>query len=267
MQQAQNDWEQISSERWTERYARSLGDIRSALDWGLNAQGPQPLAIRLAATSTPLWQELSLLKEHGVYVRKALALLEATHQPCPRVTITLKLALGSSCYHTLGSSAEAVEAFVSAKHLAERCNDVAGQLKAISGHLAVDLSCGHYQQALEQSRQFERLGLHGDAVLALSTQRLRVLALHFAGDQPLARENVEQVIQCLAQSGHLNRFSYCFGVHYDQSVAALTILARILWLQGHPEKKPGALHDRRSTSRCRSIMARPSAIPWRWPVA
>jgi predicted ATPase/DNA-binding winged helix-turn-helix (wHTH) protein len=236
MQQAQNDWEQISSDRWTERYARNLEDIRSALDWGLNAQGPQALAIRLAATSTPLWQELSLLKEHGVYVRKALALLEATHQPCPRLTMTLKLALGSSCYHTLGSSAQAVEAFVSAKYLAEHCNDVAGQLKAISGHLAVDLSCGHYQQALEQSRQFERLGLHGDAVLALSTQRLRVLALHFAGDQALAREDVEQVIQCLAQSGHLNRFTYCFGVHYDQSVAALTILARILWLQGHPEK-------------------------------
>jgi predicted ATPase/DNA-binding winged helix-turn-helix (wHTH) protein len=137
MQQARDDWEQISSDRWIERYARNLEDIRSALDWGLNAQGPQALAIRLAATSTPLWQELSLLKEHGVYVRKALALLEATHQPCPRVTMTLKLALGSSCYHTLGSSDEAVEAFVSAKHLAEHCNDVAGQLKAISGHLAV----------------------------------------------------------------------------------------------------------------------------------
>lgn len=71
---------------------------------------------------------------------------------------------------------------------------------------------------------------------ALSTQRLRVLALHFAGDQALARENAEQVIQRLAQSGQLNRFTHGFGVQYDQSVAALTILARILWLQGLPEK-------------------------------
>ncbi|MBV4467025.1 helix-turn-helix transcriptional regulator [Pseudomonas sp. SWRI79] len=236
MQQAQNDWEQISSDRWTERYARSLEDIRAALDWGLNTQGPQALAIRLAATSTPLWQELSLLKEHGVYVRKALALLEATHQPCPRLQMTLKLALGSSCYHTQGGTAETIEAFVSAKHLAEQCNDAVGQLRAVSGHMAVNLSCGNYQMALEQSRQFDRLGLHGDAVLSLSTHRLRVLAQHFAGDQALARENAEQVIQRLAQSGHLNRFTHGFGVQYDQSVAALTILARILWLQGHPEK-------------------------------
>ncbi|APV41585.1 transcriptional regulator [Pseudomonas frederiksbergensis] len=236
MQQAQNDWEHIQSGIWIERYARSLEDIRSVLDWGLNAQGPQSLAIRLAAASTPLWQELSLLKEHGVYVRKALALLESTPEPCPRLKMALKLALGSSCYHTQGGTAETVEAFVTARTLAERCNDVAGQLRAVSGHMAVNLSCGNYQAALEQSLQFDRLGLQDDAIVSLSTHRLQVLALHFAGDQQLARENAERVIQHMAQSGHINRFTHGFGVQYDQSVAALTILARILWLQGHPEK-------------------------------
>ncbi|WP_248796211.1 ATP-binding protein [Pseudomonas sp. MWU13-2105] len=238
MHQAQEDWEQTPSELWIERYARSLEDIRAALDWGLNAHGPQLLAIRLTAASTPLWQELSLLKEHGTSVRKALALLASTDEPCPRLSMALKLALGSSCYHAQGGSTETVEAFVHARALAEQCNDVVGQLKAVSGHMAVNLSCGNYRQALEQSQQFDQLGLHGEAhaAMSLSTHRLRVLALHFAGDQRQARENAEQVIQRMAQSGHLNRFTCGFGVQYDQSVAALTILARILWLQGHPEK-------------------------------
>jgi len=238
MHQAQNDWEQTPSELWIERYARNLEDLRAALDWGFNAHGSHVLAIRLAAASTPLWQELSLLKEHGVYVRKALALLDAAPEPCPRLTMALKLALGNSCYHTQGGSAETIEAFVTARILAERCADVVGQLRAVSGHMAVNLSCGNYQQALEQSQQFDQLGLHGAgaAAISLSTHRLRVLALHFAGDQPQARRHAEQVIQRLAQSGHLNRFTHGFGVQYDQSVAALTILARILWLQGHPEK-------------------------------
>lgn len=236
MHQAQHDWELIPTGTWIERYARGLEDIRAALDWGLNGQGPQALAIRLAATSTPLWQELSLLKEHGVYVRKALALLDATPEPDPQLKIALKLALGSSCYHTQGGTAETVEAFVCARTLARQCNDVAGQLRAVSGHMAVNLSCGNYQMALEQSQQFDRLGLHGDAVLSLSTHRLRVLALHFAGDQGQARVNAETVLQRMAQSGHLNRFTHGFGVQYDQSVAALTILARILWLQGQPEQ-------------------------------
>ncbi|EJM85473.1 MULTISPECIES: ATP-binding protein [unclassified Pseudomonas] len=236
MHQAQQDWELIATATWIERYARSLEDIRAALDWGLDAQGPQTLAIRLTATSTPLWQEMSLLKEHGVYVRKALALLDAAPEPCPRLKMALKLALGSACYHTHGGTAETVEAFVSARTLARHCNDVAGQLRAVSGHMAVNLCCANYQMALEQSQQFDRLGLHGDEVLSLSTHRLRVLALHFAGNQEQARVNAEEVLQRMAQSGHLNRFTHGFGVQYDQSVAALTILARILWLQGRPEQ-------------------------------
>ena len=94
MHQAQNDWEHIPTRLWIERYARSLEDVRSALDWGLSVTGPHTLAIRLTATSTPLWQELSLLKEHGGYVRRALALLDAAPEPCPRLKMSLKLALG-----------------------------------------------------------------------------------------------------------------------------------------------------------------------------
>jgi predicted ATPase/DNA-binding winged helix-turn-helix (wHTH) protein len=236
MQQAQNDWEQIPTALWIERYARGLQDIRAALDWGLDALGPQALAIRLTAASTPLWQELSLLKEHGGYVRKALALLDASAEPCLPLKLALKLALGSACYHAQGGSAQTIGAFVTARTLARQCNDVVGELRAVSGHMAVNLSCGHYRMALEQSQQFDRLGLDGDPLLSLSTQRLRVLALHFAGDQQQARVNAEQVIQRMAQSGHLNRFTHGFGVQYDQSVAALTILARILWLQGQPEQ-------------------------------
>ncbi|AWY43920.1 transcriptional regulator [Pseudomonas putida] len=236
MQQAQKEWEQTPTRLWIERYARGLEDLRVALDWGLNAQGPQALAIRLTAVSTPLWQELSLLKEHGGYVRKALALLEIAPRPCPQLQMNLKLALGSACYHVQGGTAQTIGAFVTARALARQCNDVVGELRAVSGHMAVNLSCGEYQMALEQTRQFDRLGLHGEPALSLSTHRLRVLALHFAGDQSRARLDAEEVIQRMAHSGHLNRFTHGFGVQYDQSVASLTILARILWLQGQPEQ-------------------------------
>ncbi len=236
MQQAQNDWEKTSTGLWIERYARALEDIRAALDWGLNANGPRDLAIRLAAASTPLWQELSLLKEHSGHVRKALALLETEPESCPRLKMTLQLALGSACYHAQGATAETVAVFVNARALADHCNDVTGQLRALSGHMAVNLSCGNYRMALEQSRQFDQLGFNGNALLSLSSQRLRVLALHFYGDQAQARAHAEQVLQRMAHSGHLNRFTHGFGVQYDQSVAALTILARILWLQGQPEQ-------------------------------
>ena len=236
MQQAQNDWEIIPTALWNERYARALEDLRAALDWSLNGGGPGGLGIRLAAASAPLWQELSLLKEYGGYVRRALSLFDELNEPCPRLKISLKLALGSACYHTWGGTPETIEAFAEARQLAHEHDDVAGQLRAVSGHMAVNLSCGHYRMALAQSEQFDRLGLHGEPLLSLSTHRLRVLALHYAGDQPQARIHAEQVLQRMAHSGHVNRFTHGFGVQYDQSVASLTVLARVLWLQGLPEQ-------------------------------
>ncbi|QXI26021.1 ATP-binding protein [Pseudomonas vanderleydeniana] len=235
MEQAQAEWESTPTERWIERYARGLEDLRAALEWGLGPNGPQGLAIRLTAASAPLWQELSLPKEQGDHVRKALQLLERMSRPSPHLTIALKLALGNACYHTHGGSAETIASFSSAQALAEYHGDLGGQLKAVSGHMTANLSSGNYRLALEQSRQFDQLAL-SDTPLSLGTQRLRVLALHYSGDQTRARALAEQVLQRLAQNDHVNRFTRDFGVQYDQSVAALTVLARILWLQGLPEQ-------------------------------
>ena len=236
MQQAKSEWEHTPTVLWIERYARGLEDLRAALEWSLHGVGSGGLGIRLAAASAPLWQELSLLKEYGGHVRRALSLFDERDEPCPRLKITLKLALGSACYHTWGGTAETIDAFAQAQQLAQANNDVAGQLRAVSGHMAVNLSCGHYRLALAQSEQFDRLGLHGDPLLSLSTHRLRVLALHYSGDQPQARTHAEQVLQRMAHSGNVNRFTHGFGVQYDQSVASLTVLARVLWMQGLPEQ-------------------------------
>ena len=236
MEQAEKDWEQTPTRLWIARYATYRDDIRAALDRGLGPHGSHSVAIRLTARTLPLWQELSLLKEHGLYVNKARELLHGSASPCPRLTLALELAHASLNYHTEGGTPATVAAFVTARRLAQQYQDLAGELRALSGHMTVNLSCGRYQQALEQCEDFDRLGLPGDPVMSLSTQRLRVLALHFIGDQGAARHDAEQVIQRLAQNGHLSRFTHGFGVQYEQSVAALTILARILWLQGFPEK-------------------------------
>lgn len=236
MEQAREDWQLIATQPWIDRYAPLREDIRSALDWGLAQGGEHLLAIRLTVSAMPLWQELSLLREHRLYVDQALALMSRAASPCPRLTMQLQLALGSLSYHAMGGAPQTIAAFVSARRLAEERQDVAGQLRAVSGHMAVNLCAGLYRQALAQSEQFDRLDPRTDPQLDVSAQRLRVLAQHYNGNQALARHNAEQVIQRMAHSGHLNRFAHGIGVQYDQSVASLTVLARILWLQGFPEQ-------------------------------
>ncbi|QHF45354.1 transcriptional regulator [Pseudomonas sp. S35] len=236
MNQAQDEWEQIATELWIERYAPLREDIRAALDWGLGDHGTHLLGIRLTVSAMPLWQELSLLREHGLYVGKALARLGQLPAPSQRLHMALQLALGSFSYHTQGDTPQTLDAFACARRLAEAGKDLAGQLRAVSGQMAVNLCGGNYREALVQSLHFDQLGPQADPLLDLSAQRLRVLAQHFAGNQALALYNAEQVVQRMAQSGHLNRFTHGFGVQYDQSVASLTILARILWLRGFPER-------------------------------
>ena len=236
MEQAREDWELTATQPWIDRYAPLREDIRTALDWGLGDQGAHLLGIRLTVSAMPLWQELSLLREHGLYVGKALARLAQSPAPNPHLHMALQLALGSFSYHTQGGTPQTIDAFACARRLAEANNDLSGQLRAVSGHMAVNLCCGNYRQALAQSLHFDQLGPQAAPLLDLSAQRLRVLAQHFAGDQALAQHNGEQVIQRMAHSGHLNRFTHGFGVQYDQSVASLTILARILWLRGFPER-------------------------------
>ncbi|MGU3308952.1 ATP-binding protein [Pseudomonas sp. M5A4_2d] len=236
MEQAQDDWELIKTQAWIDRYAPLREDIRAALDGCLSDSGTHLLGIRLTVSAMPLWQELSLLREHGLYVGKALARLVQSDAPSQRLHMALQLALGSFSYHAHGATPQTREAFACAQRLAQAGKDLTGQLRAVSGLMAVNLCSGNYREALLQSQHFDRLGLHSEPLLDLSAQRLRVLAQHFAGNQALALHNAEQVIQRMAHSGHLNRFTHGFGVQYDQSVAALTILARILWLRGFAER-------------------------------
>ena len=239
MEQAQDDWQLIATKPWIDRYATLREDVRAALDWSLADGGNPLLAVRLTVSAMPLWQELSLLREHALYVNKALVLMGEASEPCTQLSMQLQLALGSLSYHALGGAPQTIAAFVSARRLAEERQDLGGQLRAVSGHMAVNLCAGLYREALEQSVQFDRLDPRTEPLLDLSAQRLRVLAQHFTGNQALARHTAEQVIQRMAHSGSLNRFAHRVGVQYDQSVASLTVLARILWLQGFPERAWG----------------------------
>ncbi len=270
IQQAEREWAQTSTGQWLERYARCLDDLRAALEWAFASSDAGLLGAHLTAASAPLWQELSLLAEHGRHIRKALRRLDSEAHPGWQLHVNLKLAMGTFSYHGQGGVAQTLEAFASARELAERHGDLPGQLRAISGHMAVNLYRGEYPQALQLSRDFDRHGPAEDPLLALSAQRLRSLGLHFSGDQEAARREAEDALQRMAHSGRLNRFTHGFGVQYDQSVAALTLLARILWLQGLVEQAARtadqalelALQINHGTTVCYTLALSGCVIPW-----
>jgi hypothetical protein len=98
------------------------------------------------------------------------------------------------------------------------------------------LWAGQYQQAAEQSRHFDRLSDGQGEMLATSALRLKVLALHYSGNQVRAQAVGDEVLQRPEQQRRANRFAPCLGVQYDQQVASLATQARTLWLRGLPEQ-------------------------------
>lgn len=235
MQTAQDEWERSASLGWLQQHSPWLADVRAALDWGLHADVRHAQAIHLAACSAPLWQELSLLHEYGPYVSAALGLLSAESASSLPLAMRLELALGNTTYHDVRNS-QADEAFKSARYLAQQIGDLNGELTALSGGLAVLLWAGQYQKAAEQSRHFDRLSDGQGEMLATSALRLKVLALHYSGDQVRAQAVGEEVLRRLQEQRQGNRFAPCLGVQYDQQVASLATQARTLWLRGLPEQ-------------------------------
>lgn len=235
MQAAQNDWERSASLGWLKQHSPWLAEVRAALDWGLHAEVRHTQAIHLAACSAPLWQELSLLHEYGPYVSAALGLLSAESASSLPLAMRLELALGNTTYHDVRNS-QADEAFQNARYLAQQIGDLNGELTALSGGLAVLLWAGQYQQAAEQSRHFDRLSDGQGEMLATSALRLKVLALHYSGNQVRAQAVGDEVLRRLEEQRRANRFAPCLGVQYDQQVASLATQARTLWLRGFPEQ-------------------------------
>jgi hypothetical protein len=67
----------------------------------------------------------------------------------------------------------------------------------------------------------------------LTCERMLSLGLHFYGDQGRARVHAERVLDHPVATNHTARNS---GFQFDRRVAALAVMARILWLQGYPDQ-------------------------------
>src|ERR1700749_1506056 len=80
-----------------------LGNIRAALDWSFGPNGDDEVATRLAAASTQLFLELSLLIECRVWAERAIARLSDQHKNSLR-ELEVSKSLSFALMHSEGSS-------------------------------------------------------------------------------------------------------------------------------------------------------------------
>jgi predicted ATPase/DNA-binding winged helix-turn-helix (wHTH) protein len=237
MHKAEEEWDTRSTLEWRDTYAPQIDDVRAALDWSFSSEGDATIGVALTAGAVPLFCELWLLEECRVRAEHALAFLEQTNAGDDRQRMKLYAAVASSQAYTSVSARDTRAAWGATLKLGEALSDTEYQLRALWGIWGTHVNRGEFNEGLAIAKRFSRLAqTASDTNDQLVGDRITGATLHFLGDQPGARQHIERMLAAYVMP---TRRSNALRFQSDQRVTALMYLARILWLQGFPDRALG----------------------------
>jgi predicted ATPase/DNA-binding winged helix-turn-helix (wHTH) protein len=252
---AESEWAARCTTEWINEYRLCLGDVRDALNWAFSPEGDVAIGISLTVAVLPLWMHQSMLAELSECVMRALKFKEAGHPVVDRDLMKLYSALGATMMYTRGLEPEIDAAWTKTLEIAQRLADSEFQLRALWGLAAYHIYIGSYYEGLELLEQFRVIAIQrDDAAAQLDCDRLVATALHYLGEQDLARKHLDHLITNYVSPTHRLRVA---RFQLDQHVASRVLLSNIQWLQGHPDQAvltaQNALTDALSTDHALSI--------------
>jgi predicted ATPase/DNA-binding winged helix-turn-helix (wHTH) protein len=209
-------------------HSGQLGNIRAALEWSFGPYGDDEIATRLAAASTPLFLELSLLIECRVWAERAIVRLGDQHKNSRR-EMEIYASLSLALMHSEGSSERVRKAFSRALDVAAIQGDSACELRLLSGlfmyyrwstdiNAALDIASRSKEVAL-------KTGDHDDMALAES---MLGAAHHLAGNHLVALKHFESGLSCSASGWRFRAGQHLF----HHSSLLLVGMARCLLYRG-----------------------------------
>jgi predicted ATPase/DNA-binding winged helix-turn-helix (wHTH) protein len=217
---------------WPAAYTPAIDNVRAALEWAFSGAGDGSLAVALTIAAIPLWFDLSLFPECREHAERAIAAVAPN--PSARSEMQLYSALAASLFYTKGPVPETCDAWTKVLHIAASLGRTEYQLRALAGLWGYRLNSGEYKIALTLAEDFGRLaGSQTDPAERLIADRMIGVSLHYLGDQANARPHLERVRDRYVappDHSHIARFQL------DPRIAALSVLARLLWLQGFADR-------------------------------
>jgi predicted ATPase/DNA-binding winged helix-turn-helix (wHTH) protein len=219
---------------WLAEYGQKLDNLRAALDWGFSPGGDPLIAASLTAAAVPLWMQLSLVEELRRRVEQSLNAVAAGAEPDARRDMKLHAALGASLIYTGGLGPEVPVIWNKTLEIAESLDDAKYQMMSLWGLWAYHGNGIHYDTALTLAHRFAALAAaRPDPGDRLVGERMIAISYHFLGNQSSARHHIERA---LPASGAPARRQHMPRLELEPGVTARVHLARILWLQGLPDR-------------------------------
>lgn len=205
-----------------------LGNIRAALEWSFGPDGDDEIATRLAAASTQLFLELSLLIECRFWAERAIARLGDQHKNSRR-EMEIYTSLSLALMHSEGSSEQVRKAFSRALDVAAIQGDFAYELQLLSGLSRYYRWNTDINAALDIASRSKAVALktkaHDDMALA---EAMLGAAHHLAGNHLVALKHFESGLSHSASGWRFRAGQQLF----DHSSLLLVGMARSLLFRG-----------------------------------
>lgn len=187
---------------------------------------------------------------------RAVAALAAAGDRDARREMKLQGALAASLAFTRGPTViEVGAAWTKALEIAESLDDAEYRLRSLWALWSFYSSIGQHQVARALAERFCALAAEQpDSPERLVGERMIGVSHYYLGDQRSARRHLERVLASYVPPDHK---SHTIRFQLDQRVMAQAFLARVLWLQGFPDRAmrsaESGIEDARATNHAVSV--------------
>ena len=236
---AEAEWDHMTRAEWRRAHGPCIDDVRSAIDWAAG-HGETLLSIQLTLAAFSVADQTGLMSDLGERVLHARTAVTTLVPPEPLLSAQLD-ALPTMLQHRQQSASG------SPRSTLLRALDATGRLGTVRQHLAPLTAlwggaflAGEYGAAAAWSQQMRELARqHDDPIADLIGRRMLAQAVHFGGDQPQARSVAAGV-----RDDAWRRLPLAYWPSpVDPAVSMRIVLARVLWLEGHPEQAAVAARE------------------------
>jgi predicted ATPase/DNA-binding winged helix-turn-helix (wHTH) protein len=230
LEQVGTEWLTLSTGAERAPHFAALNNVRAALEWCFGDKGNAEIGVRLASAAAPVFLTMSLLTECHRWSDRALVALDDSARGGLE-EMHLQAALGVSLMFTLGGRDAARVALNKSFEIAEECGGPFDQLRKLGPLNMFHLRTGDLKTALHYAQRCSAIAatVEDPDAGALANSILGI-SLHLAGDLTAARAELEAAVRRQSRSP---RTATIF-LGFESKILAGAILARTLWLQGHP---------------------------------
>jgi len=218
---------------WFDVRRRELPNMRAALDWAYASEAGGSLRLPLSAVAARILLDLALYEQGRRRIIQALEVMAQRQIEDLALEMRLKALLGMASFYTPGPISATVETLERVVVITESLHDVEYGALALWGLWSVSIFRNEPQRAIGFAAQFGSTPANLPGPMQhMLVDRMTGTALHVLGDQPGARDHLERVSAAFDPALHV----WKLGLHVDHGLMARIYLARVLWLQGEPER-------------------------------